>query len=159
MLQTSRSMLFFRGLRADWLLNFRWSFYSHVWVESVPKNFGWKVCWLGEKKGKDLLNCKYEATFQSDGCAKCTCAATCFIHFCLDHRLDNIRFLKWTLMVFYLFVYLLFCLWVSLECICKLEGISVYNIGDCRRLSGSLRKYDGQTKRTGSLQRNLKTFN
>ena len=31
-------------------LNFRWPFYSRVWVESAPKNFGGEGCWLGEKR-------------------------------------------------------------------------------------------------------------
>ena len=54
-----------------------------------------------------ILNCKYKVTFQPDGIAKPTCAATCFIHFGLGHRLDNIRLLKCTFVGFYLFVYLL----------------------------------------------------
>ena len=85
------------------VLNFRWPFYCRVWVESAPKNFGGEVYWLGEKKY--LLICKYKVIFQLDGCLEPTCATTCFIHFCLGHRLDNIRVLKCTFVVFYLFIY------------------------------------------------------
>ena len=91
-------------------LNFRWQFYSRVWVESAPKNFDGEGCWLGEKKEKGLLNCKYKVTFQLDGCAESTSEATCLIHFGFGHRLDNTRLLKCTFVVFYSFVYLLFLL-------------------------------------------------
>ena len=84
-------------------------------------------CWLDEKgKEKNLLNCKYEATFQPDGCTEPTCIATCFIHFGFGHRLDNVQLWNEHYLFVCLFVYC-FCLWVSLECISKSEGISVYN--------------------------------
>ena len=76
-----------RGFGADCFLNFGRPFYSRVWVESAPKNFGGEGYWLGDKrkkkrkKEKDLLNCKYKVTFQRDGCVEPTCAVTCFIHF------------------------------------------------------------------------------
>ena len=36
------------------------------------KNFVGESCWLGEKKEKDLLNCRYKATFQLDECTEPT---------------------------------------------------------------------------------------
>ena len=56
------------------------------------------------KKEKDILNCKYKVTFKPDGCAEPTCAATCFIHFGFGHRLNNIRLLICTFVVFFLFL-------------------------------------------------------
>ena len=118
MLQASQSLFFSWGLGADCFLNFRWTFYSCIWVESGPKTLKGKLAnWVKKIKEKDLLNCKYKVKFQSDGCPEPTCATTCFIHFGFGQCLDNIR-----LLMFY------FCLWVSLECISKSEGISVYNM-------------------------------
>ena len=92
MLQALRLMLFSQGLRADWLLNFRWPFYSCVWVKSAPKTLEGKLAdWVKKKKKKDLLNCKYEITFQPYGCEEPTCAVMCFIHFGFSHHLDNIQ--------------------------------------------------------------------
>ena len=97
----------------NWLtfeLSFR-PFYSRVWVERPQKTLeGRLLIWWKEKKEKDLLNCKYKVTFQPDGYAERTCAVTCFIHVGFDRRLDNIWLLKYTFVVFYLFVYLLFLL-------------------------------------------------
>ena len=64
-------------------------FKNAFWVESAKKQTLEKVAdWV---KKKDLLDCKYKVTFQPDGCAESTCAATCFIHFGFGYRLDNIR--------------------------------------------------------------------
>ena len=122
MLQASRSVFSSRGLKADWLWNFRWPFYSRVLGRIGPKKTMKVADWV--KKEKDLLNCKYKVTFQPDECMEPTWAATCFIHFGFCHRLDNILLLKCTFVVFYSFV----CWWVSCECISKSKGISVYNI-------------------------------
>ena len=89
-----------------------------LWRRNLP--IGWKI--------KDLLNCKYKIIFQPDGYAERTCAATCFINFGFGHRLDNIRILKCTFVVFYLFVNYCFCLWVSWKCIIESEEISIYNM-------------------------------
>ena len=87
-----------------------WTFDDHFIVafgsNRVKKNFGEEGCRLG-KKLNDFLNCKYKVTFQPDGCTEPTCAATSFIRFGFGHRLDNIRILKCTSMVFYLLVYVL----------------------------------------------------
>ena len=87
-----------------------WPFDSRVWLELAPKNFDREGCWLRKYKEKNLLNCKYKVTFQLDGCAEPTCAAACFNHFGFGYRLNNIRLLKCTFVVLYLFVYLLFLL-------------------------------------------------
>ena len=62
-----------------------------------------KLCWgkslIGCRKKKKkkkkkkvyLFNYKCKFTFQLDGCAEPTCAATCFIHFGLGYCLDNIQ--------------------------------------------------------------------
>ena len=52
------------------------------------KLFG-ESSWLVEKK--DLFDCKFIFIFQPDGCAKSTCAVTCFIHFGQSHRPENIQ--------------------------------------------------------------------
>ena len=86
---------------------------------------GWK---------KDFFNCKFTFTFQPDGCAEPTCATTCFIHFVISNRLDNIRLMMYffssetfALSVFICFFIYSFYWWVGLKCICKSEEISVYN--------------------------------
>ena len=107
----TRDDLLPRSLVADSLF---WTFVDHFivtfWVESAPKNLEEESCWLIEKKKKDLFNCKYNVTFQPDGCTGPTSTATCFIHFGFGHRLENIRLLICTFVVFYLFVYLLILL-------------------------------------------------
>ena len=70
-----------RSLGADCLF---WTFVNHFIVifgsNRLQKTVEGKVAnWM--KKKKDLSNCKYKVTFQPDGCAEPTCAATCFIHF------------------------------------------------------------------------------
>ena len=110
MLQASQLIFFFsRGLGADRLLNFRWPFYSPVLGQigskkTLMEKVAERVRKEKKKKEKDILNYKYKVTFQPDGCAEPTCAATCFIHFCFGHRLDNIRFLKCPFVAFHLFV-------------------------------------------------------
>ena len=49
-------------------------------------------CWLVKKEG--CFYCKYKATFQPDGCAEPTSAATRFIHFGIGCLLDNIRLVE-----------------------------------------------------------------
>ena len=128
-----------RRFGANWLLNFRRPFSIRVWVESAPKIFVGEGCWLDEKKKKkkkrkkkkekDLLNCKYKVTFQPDGFAEPTCAATCFIHFGFRPSSRQHPALEMYICGV-LFVCLMF-LFVSLECIRKSKGISVYNINKC----------------------------
>ena len=84
-------------------LNFCWPFYNRVCVKSTQKDFRGKNRWLVEKKRIFLI--VNIVKFQPNVYAESTCAATCFIHFGFGHRLDNIRLLKYTFVVFYLFVY------------------------------------------------------
>ena len=123
MLQASWSMFFSWGLGAHWFFNFCRPFYSHVWVKLAQKTLMGKVAdSVKKKKRKGSLNCKYKVTFQPNRCVEPTCAVTWFIHFGFGYHLDNIRFLKCTFAVFYLFVYLLFCLLVSLNVLINQKG-------------------------------------
>ena len=57
-------------------------------IESASKIFGGKVYdWLK----KCLFYFEFIFTFQLDGCAEFTSVMTCFIHFVISHRPENIR--------------------------------------------------------------------
>ena len=61
---------------------------------------------------KDPFDCKSIFTFQPDGCAECTYAATCFIHFGLSHCPDNIRIIFFFKLKRTLVVFLFVCLFI-----------------------------------------------
>ena len=105
LLSRSRSRLTFWTFVDHFIITFGSNRLQKLWKGRLLNK--WKK---KKKKEKDLLNCKYKVRFQQDGSAEPTWAATCFIHFGFGHRVDNIRFLKGTFVVFYLFVYLLFLL-------------------------------------------------
>ena len=101
-LSKSRSWFFFLTFVDNFIVTFGGNRLPKIFEGKVPD-------WL---KIKNLFNGKYKVIFQPNGCAERTCAAACFIYLGLGHRLDNIRLLKCTLVVFYWFVYL-FILLVS----------------------------------------------
>ena len=92
----------------------------------LQKNFERKSSWLVERK--DHFNCKYKVTFQSDGCAEPTWAVTCFYSFWFRPlSRQHPAFEMYVRGVLFVLCVYSFCLWVSLECIRRSEGISAKN--------------------------------
>ena len=91
--------------------NFCWPFYIHFGIKLALKNWG-GVFMIGWKK--DLYNCKFNFTFQQDGCTEPTFTAMCFIHSGVNRRPDNIQliftFFNWNIRSLIVFIFV--CLFI-----------------------------------------------